>query len=587
MRKRFVLSHAFLIITFFFLFLLVVSGWTASVPSISITGSVQQPLNLSLEDLQKLETVTVRLNEVTKDHQYNGAFYYRGVPLKTLLELAFIQKEETGFSKQNDLAILVRNKDGKQTALAWGEVFFGNPGEVVLAFSGTPIMPHADCKICHGPEVYQSRLDVLSRKVGYPKLVVANDFYTDRSVEDVTNIEVADLHLKMAFKKTENLFSPGFTVTGDVKQTLNISDLASYPRSEAPAKMIGDGAGYHGLESYGGVLLSELLKKAGVTPDFNQVIVISAPDGYRSLVSCGEVFLSSRGKSIMIADQMANQPVKKDGKFKLILPDDLSADRTVKAVNKIEVKTLKPKASFYIIEVGCADTNLVTLEAISAMGKADVFVCVEDLQKRFAKYIGNKPVLFDPFKSRRHQVKQSPSHVDAKQDQESISEETKRDIQTIRDALQAGKTVAFLEYGDPTLYPSWMHWLGDLAKETYFIPGISAFNASNAMIGKHLGCNGSIVITVPQGLKANETMLKAVADNGDTLVIFIGLRELKNLKPLFQKYYSNTTPVHLVYRAGYSDSGYIVKTTIAEVAEVAEKEQEQHLGMIYIGPCLK
>jgi precorrin-4 methylase len=81
--------------------------------------------------------------------------------------------------------------------------------------------------------------------------------------------------------------------------------------------------------------------------------------------------------------------------------------------------------------------------------------------------------------------------------------------------------------------------------------------------------------------------LKAVADNGDTLVIFIGLKELKNLRSLFQKYYASTTPVHLVYRAGYSDSEYIVKTTIAEVAEVAEKEKEQYLGMIYIGPCLK
>lgn len=586
MWKRLPLSHVFLIIIIFSFFI-AVNGWAASSPTISVTGVVRQPLNLSLEDLQKLETITVRLNEVTRNGHYNGAFYYRGTPLKTLLELAFIQKEETGFSKLNDLAILVRTKDGKQMVLSWGEVFFSNPAEVVLAFSGTPILPHADCKICHGPEVYQSRLDVLSRKVGYPKLVVANDFYTDRSLEDVRNIEVVDLHLKMAFKKTQNLFSPGFTVTGDVKQALTISDLVSYPRTEAPAKMIGDGAGYHGLESYGGSLLSELLKRAGVTPDFNQVIVISAPDGYRSLVSIGEVLLSARGKSIMIADQVANQPVKKDGKFKLILPDDLSADRTVKAVSKIEVVSLKQKSNFYVIGLGCSDTRLVTLEAISAMGKADVFVCVEDLQKRFAKYMGNKPVLFDPFKSKRHQAKQSPSHVDAKQDQESISEETKRDIQTIRDALQAGKTVAFLEYGDPTLYPSWMHWLGDLTKEAHYIPGISAFNASNAMIGRHIGCKGSIIITVPRGLQENEPLLKAVAENGDTVAIFVGLKELKNLKPLFQKYYANTTPVHLVYRAGYSDSEYIVKTTIAEAAEVAEKEQEQYLGMIYIGPCLK
>jgi precorrin-4 methylase len=177
--------------------------------------------------------------------------------------------------------------------------------------------------------------------------------------------------------------------------------------------------------------------------------------------------------------------------------------------------------------------------------------------------------------------------VDAKQDQESITEETKRDIQTIRDALRAGKTVAFLEYGDPTLYPSWMHWLGNLAKEAHFIPGISAFNASNAMIGRHIGCKGSIILTVPRGLQENEPLLKAVAENGDTVAIFVGLKELRNLKPLFQKYYVNTTPVHLVYRAGYSDSEYMVKTTIAEVVEVAEKEQEKYLGMIYIGPCLK
>ena len=75
--------------------------------------------------------------------------------------------------------------------------------------------------------------------------------------------------------------------------------------------MIGDGAGYHGLESYGGSFLSELLKKAGVTPDLNQVIVISAPDGYRTLLSFGEVFLSSRGKSIMIADQSGKSTCQK------------------------------------------------------------------------------------------------------------------------------------------------------------------------------------------------------------------------------------------------------------------------------------
>ena len=89
------------------------SGWAASLPTVSVTGAVRQPLNLTLQDLQKLEAVTVRLNEVTMDHHYNGAFYFRGVPLKTLLELAYVEKERDSFSKLTDLAVVVRNKDGK------------------------------------------------------------------------------------------------------------------------------------------------------------------------------------------------------------------------------------------------------------------------------------------------------------------------------------------------------------------------------------------------------------------------------------------------------------------------------------------
>jgi precorrin-4 methylase len=584
MLKKITLVSLFL--TIFLAFFYAVSGWAGSSPAISITGAIRQPLNLTIEDLQRFEAVTVRLNEVTMDRQYHGAFYLRGIPLKTLLELAAVQKEETGFSKQVDLAILVRNKDGKQVVLSWGEVFYSNPAEVVLAFSANPIIPHTDCNRCHGPEKYKKWQDVLSRPVGQPKLVVANDFYTDRSLEDVTNIEVVDLHLKMENKKMENLFSPGFKVTGEVKKKLTIANFNSYPRVEALTKMVGDGAGYHGLESYGGVLLSELLQKSGVMPDVNQGIVISAPDGYRTLLSCGEVFLSSRGKSIMVADKMANKPLEKGGKFKLILPDDLSADRTIKAVSNIEVVTFKQKPRLYVIGVGCADTSLATLEAISYMGKADVFVCPEDIQKRFAKYMGNKPILFDPLRNTEFMFKKEHPGLSPQESKKLLEAQRAKDIQSIKDALSAGKSVALLEYGDPTVYGGWMFWLDEFKDKTQVIPGISAFNAANAMLGRHLGCKGSIVITVPQGLQANEAMLKAVADNGDTLVIFIGMRELKTLRPLLQKYYANKTPVHLVYRAGYSDSEYILKTSLKEVVEVAEKEKEQHLVLIYIGPCL-
>jgi len=296
---------------------------------------------LSMDDLNKFIPACVRLNEVTRDNNFHGAFYYSGVPLRTLLELADIHKKETDFSKAIDLAIVIRSKDGKQTVLSWGEVFYKNPAEIIIAFSATPIMPHRDCAKCHKPEVYEPWFNQLKRQVGFPKLVVANDFYTDRSFEDITSIEVLDLHPKIDAKKAKDLYSPSFIISGAVKHSPDITDLSSYPHKEILAKQQGDGKGYHGVKKFEGVPLADLLNKAGIGPDLHTVFLVSSPDGYRSLLSYGELFLSPYGKNIVIADRVADRPLKENGRFILILADDLSADRWVKAVEKIDVIQLK------------------------------------------------------------------------------------------------------------------------------------------------------------------------------------------------------------------------------------------------------
>jgi precorrin-4 methylase len=569
------------------LFLWYGTALSASQPSISVTGTVKQPLNLTMEDLRQFESVSVRLNEVTTDRNFHGAFSYRGVPLRTVLELATVQKEETNFFKPVDLVIIIKNKEGKQTVLSWGEVFYKNPSEIIIALTANPTVPHKSCKDCHNPETFEYRLTQLKRQVGFPKLVIANDFYTDRCLEDITNIEVVDLHPKLHVKKLPELFSPKFTITGGTKGSKEFSDLTSHSHIEIVAKQMGEGKGYHGLKYFTGVPLLELIKEAGLDLDLNTIFLISAPDGYRSSVSYGELTLNPDGRNIVIADRAAGQLLKENGKFSVIFPNDLSADRWVKAVSKIEAIQLKQQAKLYIIGIGCADTSLISLEAISYMGKSDVFVSTEDIAKRFAKYMGNKPVLFDPLMNAESFFRKKNPNLSDEEVKKKLKAQRVQSIQMIRDALNNGKNVAFLEYGDPTIYGSWIYWLQEFTDQIEIIPGLSAFNVSNAMIKKHFGCNGSIILTVPRGLKDNEAMLKAVAENGDTLVIFIGLKEMKNLMPLFQKYYPETTPITVVYRAGYSDSERLISTTLKDILNITEKEEEQHLGMIYIGPCLK
>ena len=330
-----------LLCTFFLVILLSANGLTASSPAISITGSVKQALTLTMEDLRRFESVTARLNEVSTDKSFHGAFSYRGVPLRTLLDLAAIEKEKSDFPKAVDLAIVVKNKDGQQTVLSWGELYYRNPADILIAFSATPVMPHRECSTCHTPEIFTKWLDPLKRDVGFPKLVVVNDFYTDRSLENISAIEVIDLHPHMTAKKLDALFSPEVIVTGAVQQKMTITDISSYQRLEILAKQTGDGKGYHGLRHFSGAPFVEVVRNAGVEPDLNTVFLISAPDGYRSLISYGELILAPYGRNILIADRVDDQPLKENGKFIALLPDDLAADRWVKAVEKIDVIRLK------------------------------------------------------------------------------------------------------------------------------------------------------------------------------------------------------------------------------------------------------
>ncbi|MCD6293778.1 MAG: hypothetical protein J7M20_02390 [Deltaproteobacteria bacterium] len=566
-------------------------AWSGTSPTLSITGLVKQPVNLSLSDLRQYQSVEAQLNEVFEDGTYRGAFVFRGVPLKTLLETAFIQKEETDFKKRVDLAIVVKNREGKQIVLSWGEVFYKNPGRIIVAFSGRPIMPHADCNRCHSPEVFKPRLDQLYRQIGYPKLVVAGDAYADRSLEEITSIQVVDLKPEMPAKKLKTLFSPEFVVMGAVENPITVTDFSvdfsTDPKKTVRARHLGEGKGYHGIDLMGGASLRSVLHKAGIRPDVNTVFLLSAPDGYRVLLSYGEVFLDPAGERMILADRMNNQPIKKNGKFFFVPPEDLMADRDVKAVQKIEVISVKQNPRIYVIGVGCGDTGLITLEAISRMAEADAFVCPPDIRKRFSKYMGNKPVLLNLYDFVSPVLKKKHPDLSSEELEILLKKEQDDAAVIIQQTLDEGKTVAILEYGDPGIWSGW-RWAWDSfpTGTIEIVPGLSSFNVSNALIGEDLACNGSMVIATPRGLKADPAMVEAIAEKGETLCIFMGLKDVTDLVSFLKQWYPGTMPACIVYKAGYSAGEALARTTLDGLANTASSAKEKFLGLIYVGRCL-
>jgi hypothetical protein len=443
--------------------------------SVSVTGIVKQPLNLSLDELGRFKTIRVQLNEILKDGSYRGAWFYYGVPLRTLLETAFVEKEESAFSKSIDLAILVRNAEGRQVAFSWGEIFYKNSSDVILATSATPIKPHHGCNSCHKSEVSDRYMKQFDREIGFPKLVVACDGYADRSIENVVSIEVVNTGLSIPPGSSERLFSPSFVVAGDVKDELTITDLSGFPRKDMRVIQMGEGRGYHGIYDYSGALFNDVINRAGIEPGLSKVFLISAPDGYRAAFSYGEIFLNRSKENLLIADTQNGKKIESGGKFVFVPSGDLMSDRDVKAVAKIEVMDLERKPKLTFIGIGSGDTDLITMEAVTAMSRADVFICTPDIKKRFAKYMGDKPVLLDIYEITPPRMKKKYPELSPQELNEKIEKTRVEIADSIKAELKKGKNVAVLDYGDPTIWSGaeyiWEHFDSDMFD---IIPGLSS-----------------------------------------------------------------------------------------------------------------
>lgn len=115
--------------------------------------------------------------------------------------------------------------------------------------------------------------------------------------------------------------------------------LADLPRAKAMLRA-GDKA-----TAYDGVLLSAVLKACGVPsgPRLHgkpvaSVVVVTAADGYRVVLSLPEVDASFRDGVIILADRKADGPLAADeGPYRLVIDADKRPERSIRQVVSIKV----------------------------------------------------------------------------------------------------------------------------------------------------------------------------------------------------------------------------------------------------------
>jgi len=122
---------------------------------------------------------------------------------------------------------------------------------------------------------------------------------------------------------------------------LHIADLKNMPRRKLSVVNPHDKK----TENYEGVLVEELLRKAGVTqgeslrgPVMATYVLAEAADGYRVVFSLAELDSGIVESDVMVADTMDGAPLgEKVGPFRLVAPHEKRPARWVRMLRSITV----------------------------------------------------------------------------------------------------------------------------------------------------------------------------------------------------------------------------------------------------------
>ena len=136
--------------------------------------------------------------------------------------------------------------------------------------------------------------------------------------------------------------------------TFDADAIAKMPqKTEENCICVGESAGYLGIFDYTGIRLSEILESAEATKASkdnkreNIYAVFIGTDGYQVMASWTELMLTSAGARVLIALKKDGEVFsEKEGKYRLILPGDKYVGRSVKCLERIELRVAdgyKPK----------------------------------------------------------------------------------------------------------------------------------------------------------------------------------------------------------------------------------------------------
>ena len=275
---------------------------------LTVSGQVSRDWEMEAGDFAALAQTRFRCVENDSSGTINGAYIYQGVPLIHILEgVAPVNRPEDPFDRPLDMLVLVNNGKGETSRFSYGELTMcDDTTPVTLAYHRLELLPSKE------PEKYTK--NSWHGPHNGLRLVAPRDWDNSRFVDSATEILLHRPDWPTP-EGTPTMKNPGKEAPLPEQLTLAVGtgivwqgrpDSLGLPtRSVQNWRRVGHGRGIksESPEYAEGIGFIDLLKHFFPQADREDVFLIVAIDGYRSLFSGRELLEHPQGKKILIQDR--------------------------------------------------------------------------------------------------------------------------------------------------------------------------------------------------------------------------------------------------------------------------------------------
>ena len=222
----------------------------------------------------------------------------------------------------------------------------------------------------------------------------------------------------------------------------------------------------------------------------------------------------------------------------------------------------------YFIGFGPGDPELLTVKAYKILKQADLIIYPGSLvDERFLEEFNGKKV-------------------------NSYGMKLEDILELIESSVKAGKVVARIVSGDPSIFSALNEQIVELEKrgiECEVIPGVSSIFSASAILKTELtipSVSNAVVILRPAGRTLDKDYLEEFARIPCTLVILLGVDKIEEIAERVGRIRGWDEPVAVVYHASREDEK-VIRGRLGDIAEKVKKEGIRRTAVIIIGKVLE